>query len=97
MKEGFSKKCVVLHGIVDSSEVNKNLFHNILEKVKDIGISENQIDDIKRIGFNVGNRPVVIKLQANCEDTAIRLIAVSSRHEFFDNHVKLKDTHGITH
>ena len=84
LKEGFSKKSVVLHGIVDSSEINKNLFNNILEKVKDIGISENQIDDIKRIGFNVGNRPVVINL-----------IAASSRHVFFDNRVKLKDTHGI--
>ena len=84
LKEGFSKKSVVLHGIVDSSEINKNLFNDILEKVKDIGISENQIDDIKRIGFNVGNRPVVINL-----------IAASSRHVFFDNRVKLKDTHGI--
>lgn len=84
LKENLARKSVVLHGIADNTELNKNLFSNILEKVRDIGICENQIDDIKRIGFNVGNRPVVINL-----------IAASSRQLFFDNHAMLKNKHGI--
>ena len=72
-------KNVILHNIKDSNEFNKDLFNKVLEITCEIGVYEQHIDSIKRIGIKEGRRPVFITVTS-----------LASKKIFFDNLLFLK-------
>lgn len=75
---------ILLHNIEDKKEINVDLFNYVMEIIEEIGIEENRVENIKRIGFSVGKRPV-----------AISLLHYRDKKIFFDNETLLKVNHNI--
>ena len=57
----FRQNNLILYRITDTEEVNNNLNDHVKKLLKDV-ISQDGIEKVSRIGYKVGNRPVVVTL-----------------------------------
>lgn len=66
MRNGERENNILIFKMKDTSKENKNLLHTVLTVFlqAEVNITENQIENVKRIGRNEGSRPVLVTLTA---------------------------------